>query len=223
MRVTIDPTNESDRIILNEVFGDGVYSDIGGASYNFYSGRKDVNRIVDIGGNFGAFVLYANWVYPEAHIDVYEPDPYLLYSNIQANYLGGKVFVHNKAVWSIDGQHRFYQYNDSGLSSLVHDKNFVDGTDPLMIVEVDTLALDSIIGKGIDILKIDCEGAEYEILYNSKKLDKVKFIIGEWHENNSTYKTDCLMEYLERHGFKVVWSKNDKIKNVGYFTADRDG
>src|SRR5262245_40690691 len=34
----------------------------------------------------------------------------------------------------------------------------------------------------IDILKLDCEGSEFSILWNSTSLDRVRHIIGEWHE-----------------------------------------
>lgn len=33
----------------------------------------------------------------------------------------------------------------------------------------------------IDILKLDCEGSEFDILANTTVLDRVRLIVGEWH------------------------------------------
>ena len=34
----------------------------------------------------------------------------------------------------------------------------------------------------IDLLKLDCEGSEFSILENTPSLDKIRFIVGEYHD-----------------------------------------
>ena len=55
----------------------------------------------------------------------------------------------------------------------------------------------------IDLLKMDIEGAEYEVLSNFKRLDLVKQISLEWHYGAVNLAT--LIIYFEKNGFKTVW------------------
>ena len=62
-----------------------------------------------------------------------------------------------------------------------------------------------------DILKIDCEGAEFEILYNLpqeyfKRIEKIRL---EYHNHLSDKKnnSEYLMEFLKKNGFKVTKNK----------------
>jgi len=87
---------------------------------------------------------------------------------------------------------------------------------PIETVEVDCISLDDIIEKynidNVHLLKIDCEGAEYEILYNSQffKNKMIKNIVGEFNNlrynitpEKNNYK---LLEYCNRYvdGIKKI-------------------
>jgi FkbM family methyltransferase len=54
-----------------------------------------------------------------------------------------------------------------------------------------------------DLLKLDCEGAEYEILTNSspETLNRVRKIAGEWHEGH--YPVEALRQVLESGSFQI--------------------
>ncbi|GAL81804.1 hypothetical protein JCM19274_363 [Algibacter lectus] len=66
--------------------------------------------------------------------------------------------------------------------------------------EIQTI-IDNANGQKI-MIKMDCEGAEYEIFENlsqSKILDKIDVIIMEWHDNGSKTIEDTLLKF----GFNV--------------------
>ncbi|MGH2686024.1 MAG: FkbM family methyltransferase, partial [Actinomycetota bacterium] len=58
---------------------------------------------------------------------------------------------------------------------------------------------------GIDrlkLLKIDCEGSEYEVLFSSRNVGRIDHVRGEFHENpylrEKGYSMDALERYIER-------------------------
>lgn len=70
------------------------------------------------------------------------------------------------------------------------------------------------------MLKIDCEGSEYEILYNSD-LSKMDIIVGEWHDlDNEQRNGPSLMKFLQESGYNVKTQKGD-WPVLGIFHAHR--
>jgi hypothetical protein len=83
----------------------------------------------------------------------------------------------------------------SGANSLIADEekftgNYTKHKHVVTSVETESLVLDEILTENnidsIEVLKIDCEGGEYEILYGSEKFRQkvVKNIVGEFHDFN---------------------------------------
>ncbi len=204
--------SKSDKIIFKEVFYSKVYDCI--------RNRVQINKIVDIGASFGAFTLFAADMYPDARIDAYEPtyESYsILDENIKRNRLVG-VTALNLAVWVHSKGASLFKFVHEGLNSLVYDVH--PEAMSYGIESVQTIDLDTVIGnETIDILKIDCEGAEYDILYKCSKLKKVRFIVGEYHMSSKypTQTGDSLMEYLQKQGFKTIVMEENK--NTGMFYA----
>ena len=64
----------------------------------------------------------------------------------------------------------------------------------------------------IDFLKIDCEGAEYEILFSlsKKELHKIKKISMEAH-NYGKYTGEDLARFLQKNNFKVKLIHDGKM------------
>ena len=69
-----------------------------------------------------------------------------------------------------------------------------------------TISLDDIFKKfnikKVKLLKIDCEGAEFDILYNSKQLQagNIEYIVGEVHSfDDKKNNKKSLLEYLEKY------------------------
>lgn len=209
--------SKSDKIIFKEIFYDDVYDE-------GLRGLGTVKNILDIGANFGGFVVYAADRYPNAKIEAYEPtmEQYvILDKNIELNKISDRVIAYHVGVWSSEGFKKLYQYNGGGLNSLVYAT--IDELPLLRTVEVYCLPLDFIIGvKTIDLLKIDCEGSEYEILYNCKKLSQIRRIVGEYHEFDyiASHNGITLERRLKEAGFKTYF-RHDSERKVGYFHAKK--
>lgn len=86
----------------------------------------------------------------------------------------------------------------------------------------------------IHTLKLDCEGAEWPILFTSRRLHLVDSICGEWHlgpyarqpsaeslVEGVAYSRETLRELLERAGFEVEIKDNPADQFVGWFWARR--
>ena len=87
----------------------------------------------------------------------------------------------------------------------------------------------------IDLVKIDCEGAEFPILLTSKLLHRIDRIVGEYHELRSTlpahvavsgyteFTVGDLMEVLRLSGFAVTWDRRARgsYGDLGLFFAQR--
>ena len=75
--------------------------------------------------------------------------------------------------------------------------------------KVDSFSLGDFVKKNkiekIDFLKIDCEGAEFEILLNLDKelMKNINRISAEVHENSNTDSIDKLVDFLSKNNFGV--------------------
>ena len=63
----------------------------------------------------------------------------------------------------------------------------------------------------IDILKLDCEGSEYSILENSRCLDRVGLIVGEYHGGRQRF-ADLLFERFPAERWHTkLWDHHDHM------------
>lgn len=164
--------------------------------------------VVDVGGNIGVFAAYAAKAARDVKVYSYEPFPgnvIWLRKNIAESKLTN-VRVNMKAVAGESG-HRTLHVNPERW--IVHSLVREEGDQKQDItVECVTLAqvFDSNEIVNCDLLKLDCEGSEYEILMNSdaNTLKRVRRIVGEYHEGPHIGKTgDDLRGFLESHSFRI--------------------
>lgn len=176
--------------------------------------------VIDIGAHLGSFSLLA--ADRARRVYAYEPTPStyeLLKKNIELNQKSN-VFAFNAAVGAKDGTAVFHVNPlDQGANSLYARKGVAH--------EVKVLTLQRIFKDNnltrCDLLKMDCEGAEYDILFSSQKLlDKVSQIVMEYHEAQmgldlpSEYSAARLQQYLEENGFRVITQKVNNYKGRMY-------
>jgi len=209
---------------IHEVFDDLVYKPIW---FNFES--KKIKKIIDVGSQIGSFALWANEQWPQAVIHCYEPDPNsfkILKKNILAAK-SKKISAFNFAIWDKKKQLKFFRFkNNSGSNSIVYSKNHIGKHDEIVNVKSNSIrkAIDKI-GTSVDILKLDCEGAEYNILYSLEKNDlkKIKFLVIEYHEfdNDSQHRGNHLSNYLRSQGFTTQLLPQDirEGQGIGYIYA----
>lgn len=189
----------SDSIIL----ASNVLCDPHEREYNFPSLPK-AKTILDIGANIGAIsVLMAN-LYPDAIIHSFEPvgeNFDILLRNIE---LYPNIKAHNIGLGSETKDLPIFKSNDSlnfGGSSLYNLQENQELLETVKIININEV-LDF---SKIDLIKIDCEGAEFDILTSLDKriLTKTTAIVGELHG----YKDFQLLEYLSQY-FHLSFEKD---------------
>lgn len=161
--------------------------------------------IIDIGGHIGLFALYASIMSPNGKIISIEPYPpnfLLLKENITNNNLNNIIFI-NKAVTDANKNIELFidTCDDAAHSIYSNGKNSI---------RIDGITLEEIIIKNkiskCDMLKMDCEGAEFEIIrtLSDNDLLRIEKLCLEYHlkENNSTH-LDELKNRLEKMNYHV--------------------
>lgn len=169
-----------------------------------YGNVPDNSIIVDVGANIGVYTVYASLKGNNNKIISYEPmkDNFdILNDNISLNNCQNNVITHNLALASKKEKRKFY------LSDAVEHSLIPRGNDSVdKFVEIETITLADVFTQNsiekIDLLKMDCEGAEYEIFYNTTDeiLKKVKEIRMEFHGLKEGTE---LKEFFEKKDFTI--------------------
>jgi FkbM family methyltransferase len=190
--------NHSDFHMIDEIWGYRKYDYFG---YRVRPG----DIVVDIGGNIGAFATYAAAVCRASRVLVFEPFPEnfsMLTRNVQDNRLQNVICV-NEAVCGARGRALLLvNPKNAGAHRLVTERE--SGT----VIEVQCCTLADVFQRfGLDVidyLKMDCEGAEYDILNASAAplLKRVRRISMEYHKHPSHGPGDIEM-LLSKNGFEV--------------------
>ncbi len=142
-----------------------------------------VRRIVDVGANVGYSLIYWASKFPFAMIDAFEPHPghlEILRRSLRMNRIDERVKVHPVAVGCANGT---CELVDAGTASAIaKDNAALDRTD-FSRLQVDVVDFfEAIKDSQIDLLKLDCEGAEYGILMDPRFVDlHVNNLVMEWH------------------------------------------
>jgi len=178
--------------------------------------REDYGRlaaprtVVDVGANIGAFSLYAARAGAQTVL-AYEPNAATfgcLLRNVAGNRLEGVIRPQRLAVAREAGASvRFpaapSAYNRIGAESAPGGYECVATTSLARILERDA-------PQGIDLLKLDCEGAEYDILLgNEAALARVGEIRMEYHDGREKE----LVDLFGRCGFRIALVRADGPAN----------
>lgn len=164
--------------------------------------------VVDVGAHRGLFAAFAMQE-GCACVLAYEPDPinfsYLRRNTESLATSRQEVRIHPWAVGASSGTVQFYTYNESWSHSLVKR---TDRT-PVSTIEVSQVAFDQIMdtavavaqGRHHIIVKVDAEGAEYDILYHTspKALARIDELFVETH-TYATGTVDDLVNWLTESG-----------------------
>jgi FkbM family methyltransferase len=139
--------------------------------------------VLDIGANIGAFTLDVATRFPAATIHAYEPDPqtcHMLQRNIEANGLSSRVRIWNEAVAGESGTLTLWRGDGSLVASAYLPA--AERGDPRDVPAVTLRTAVARTSGRVGVLKIDCEGAEAEILEAAgPALDAVEYMVAEYH------------------------------------------
>ncbi|KAA3642814.1 MAG: FkbM family methyltransferase [Chloroflexi bacterium] len=216
--LNIDVRGRMDLWSVKETFLDKFY-----VHYGFP--LQDGWQVIDIGAGLGEFSLDAAQGNPKSRIYAFEPFPAsykLLQTNIKQNGLAN-IQAFNQAIGAERGSLHLDLSEEEPLKIRGLDKDYEEG------IEVPALTLADVFEQlplqQCDLLKLDCEGAEYAILFNAppETLEKMQRIVMEYHDGMTEHTHKELVSFLEDRGFSVETFSNYVHKNLGYLRARRIG
>jgi len=157
--------------------------------------------ILDCGANIGFSVLNYKRQFPNPRIIAFEPDPQfapVLRRNLERNG-AGDVQIVEAAVWVRKGETKWFCEGIDG--SHIVDSN----TEQSDAVVVRTVDLADYLTDVVDLLKLDIEGAEYQVVTHlGSRLQNVKNILIECHlDQTKIIPFTKMLEALVDAGFKL--------------------
>jgi FkbM family methyltransferase len=193
--------NTSDRLIFNDIFLRN--------EYDLTLVKKD-GIIIDVGSHIGLAAIYFSK--KTNNIECFEPSKEnfkLLKKNIEQNKL--KIKLNNLAVSNKNGQIDLYSGNSFdtiSTSSKTGDHYKVNTIDAKQITKK---------YEEIDLLKIDCEGEEFNIIPRLE-LNKINNIVMEYHlKNRKKEALNAIIVLLKKNKFLI--EKKEYHKELGLIIA----
>ncbi|MFT6828640.1 MAG: FkbM family methyltransferase [Bacteroidia bacterium] len=205
--------------IANEIFVNRCYE--------FHSSNKAT--VIDIGMNVGMASLY--FANREDVLEVYSFEPFeptykLGILNFKLNFKTyGKIHSHNIGLGGnareIEVSYSSENKGQVGMmgTELIKSKVY-DLSKETLRIESAVHYFETIVKNAVDtdlIVKMDCEGAEFEIIPALKEasiLGKIKLLMMEWHSE-----PESLIVLLKSEGFMLV--RNNHSENIGMIYAIR--
>ena len=190
----------------------------------------NIEYVVDIGANVGAFSTYLQSLLPNAKIIACEPEEMMMVY-VRLNTSDKLIYVQkaiigdpnlkevNFSICKWQGNHhvegRFRMDTYAPVGSQILSSRVVPATTLMQVVEENGFPR-------IDLLKIDTEGSEPEILESIKPwMENIRHIVGEWHSQDDLARIKAVL--AETHDTTFVDGAfkelNGAIAN-GEFTAE---
>jgi FkbM family methyltransferase len=208
LRVDVEPrgrrhrlqlADRSDALALHEIFARGEYEvELGGAP----------DAYVDLGAHAGFAVLYFRTAFPGARVLAVEPNPWT-FSRLRANVgaLPG-VELLRCAVGATEAEGRLDVRGESWASRLG------SAGAPVRLRRLDALLREADVDPAGTLLKIDVEGAEWDVLSSVGPPLRFLAVVGEFHPQLSPVGADRFFSLFD--GFDVRRSRRTEA-----FTAVR--
>jgi FkbM family methyltransferase len=172
---------------LKEIFADEIY----------LQNLPDNAYIIDCGAHIGLSIIYLKRLCPTANIIAFEPDETnfaVLKKNIQSHHLSS-VDLKKEAIWINNATLSFI--SEGNMSSKI-------GTVEDSTVQVQAIRLKDLLTRRIDFLKLDIEGAEYEVIKDIQdQLSVVQNVFIEYHGSfNQNNELNDLLRIVAKSGFQ---------------------
>lgn len=198
-----------DRSVVKEVWLQNIYDQYG-------ISVEENDTVLDIGGHIGVFNVYAAQKAPKGKVYSFEPfseNFERLKMHASINHLKNVKLI-NKGVAATSGKQTLNLSPDNNTGG--HSMFLKTESDKK--VEIETISLEDFYREEgiekVDFLKLDCEGAEYDIIqHNEEKIKAIERIILECHPHGDKT-VDQMIATLERLGFDVKSEKDTKGDKV---------
>lgn len=178
-------------------------------------------QVLDLGAHIGSFSIMLAKLRPDLSIYSIEPslaNNTLLKQNISTNFSNPNIACYKYIISSVDGP---MTLNTEGEPDSWHvDKNVVDKKNEIVASKKLSTLLSEEKISNLSFIKMDVEGAEYEILSGSKDLIKsLHSIILEYHDADGIQPHSFFKDYFQSINFDIllendhiVYAKNQSVK-----------
>jgi FkbM family methyltransferase len=174
-----------------------------------------IKTIVDVGSNVGFYSMAARSYFPEARIHAYEPNPRAL-RFCRKNLDSLNAMVYGEALGSWEGE---VFIRDCSDSNQVRTSGQAESADASAVPQVTLATVIERLETGcIDLMKVDCEGAEWDLFSDPDPWSKIRLLRMEYHLWGIR-KYEDLVTALNKLNFKItlhrpagewgtVWAEN---------------
>lgn len=220
-QVEITINSDADESVFSEIFTEREYKVIESVI------EKAKNPIIDIGAHVGMFSVYCAVLNPAVKVFAYEPDEdnfAAMKENLQLNNVKN-VVMKNVAVGAEIGERVLFVSRDSHNHSLLSEEASGDFSGEEKLVNVVTLEriLEQNKLTRVSLVKMDCEGAEFEILENlsAAAFAAVDNFYVECHRYTYEMNPAKLRDIFQKNGFRVEMWSNHYDSRMGFIFAKR--
>jgi FkbM family methyltransferase len=195
---------------LEEIFVSDVYN---------IEFDNDQPYILDCGANMGLATIYLKRRYPKASIVAFEPDKnnfeLLKINTGQANW--SNIELRQEAIWKEDTLLRFKSEGTLG-SKISNQQN--DGPS---YTEVKACRLRNLLDRKVDFLKLDIEGAEYEVLKDcADRLHMVQYLFIEFHGSfKNMHELNTIFDIVVRAGFSYYIKEATSVYQTPFNRSEK--
>jgi len=187
-------------------------------------GIVDGWTVLDIGAGLGDFAVHVAQGHPHSTLYAYEPFPQsfdLLQENLRLNGIQN-VQALPKAISAQSGPVAFHITAEAVAHTTVGPESASDHT-----IQVPAITLDQAFAElnltHCDYLKMDCEGAEYGILFSTspQTLQCIDHLCLEYHDNVPNVSHKDLVRFFMERGFAVRVTPCPAWSHLGLLYARR--
>ena len=210
--ISITYRDDSDLSVIDEFFVDKMYRS---ADQLIADCRQP---ILDIGAHIGMFPLYASILNPNIKIIALEPEPKnykLLKENLKQNHCKNVLTKQKAIIHTNETTADLYLSEDNHNHSTIKIINKSTKKLRVPAITLEKLIVQNKLNK-IGLLKMDIEGAEFEIIKNMDQgtWSKIQNMVIEYHESEQSKSPD-LENIIRSHGFSVEHFPNQFDKRFG--------
>lgn len=181
--------------------------------YDKFFKIEEGDTVVDIGGNIGLFSYYA-LCKGASKVYCFEPSPKTC-NVIKSNFNFNNLIIEEAAVSSQDGYIDFFEFNSNSIGSSIFSTPHLSTPENVEKITCKSINFNNYIKTNniekIDYFKIDCEGAEYEIIESLDEqylTNNVNKICLEYHFNKNG-KINTILDKLKKCNFNVNFEFGD--------------